>query len=230
MPQAWKPVIAELVGTAVFCFIGMGSICMNQWTTGEVGLAGIALAHGGALGLMIAVLGPLSGGHFNPAVTLGVLFAGRSDVRTAAAYVGAQLAGASLAALLLLLIVPPDIWGPVHLGAPALGPGVTVLQGTVMELALTFVLVLTVFGTAIDREGSRQALLPGLWIGLAVVVEVFVAGPMTGAALNPARAFGPALLSDFWTHHLVYWLSPVAGGVLAAMLASILWGGVRRKS
>jgi aquaporin Z len=222
MPQAWKPVVAELVGTAVFCFIGMASICMNQWTTGEVGLVGIALAHGGSLGLMIAVLGPISGGHFNPAVTLGVLFAGRLNVRTAFAYVAAQLAGASLAALLLMLIVPADIWGPVHLGAPVLGPGITVLQGTLIELTLTFVLVLTVFGTAIDREGSRQG-LSGLWIGLALLVAVLVGGPMTGAALNPARAFGPSLLSGFWAEHLVYWLSPVAGGVLAATLAMNLW-------
>ena len=217
MSGTWKASVAEFLGTFALCFIGAGAICTNQWTNGAVGLLGIAVAHGAVLAVMISALGHISGGHFNPAVTLGVLAAKKIDGKTASAHILAQLAGAASAGYLLTWIVPPHVWQPVHLGTPGLGPDLTVAQGVLLELVLTFFLVLAVFGTGIDPKGSWNA-IAGFGIGTVLVFDILVGGPLTGASMNPARTFGPALASGFWDHHLVYWIGPIAGGVLAGWL------------
>ena len=219
MKSGWRPLVAEFLGTFALCFIGAGAICTNQWTDGAVGLLGIAVAHGAVLAVMISALGHISGGHFNPAVTVGVLTANKIEGARAAAYVAAQLAGAAGAGYLLTLIVPETVWQPVHLGTPALAGGITVAQGTLIEMVLTFFLVLTVFGTGIDPKGSWNA-IAGFGIGTVLVFDILFGGPLTGASMNPARTFGPALASGFWDHHLVYWLGPILGGILAGFLYS----------
>ena len=208
---------AECLGTFALCFIGAGSICVNQWSGGSVGLLGIALAHGTVLAVMISALGHISGGHFNPAVTLGVLTTGKISGRRALSYMVVQLAGAAAAGFLLRFIVPEQAWQPVHLGTPSLGPGITIVQAVTVEAVLTFFLVLAVCGTALDPRGSWNA-VSGFGIGTALVFDILVGGPITGAAVNPARTFGPALASRYWDHHLVYWLGPLTGGILAAFL------------
>ena len=220
MKNAGKPLVAEFLGTFALCVVGAGAICTNQWTEGSLGLLGIAIAHGAVLAVMISTLGHISGGHFNPAVTIGVFTARKIDGRRAAGYLLAQLAGAAAAGCLLAWIFPASVWQPVHLGTPALSAGVGVAQGILVELVLTCFLVLAVFGTAVDPKGSWGA-IAGFGIGTALLFGILVGGPLTGAALNPARAFGPALASGFWDHHVVYWIGPLLGGILAAVLYSI---------
>lgn len=217
MSEALRAAIAEFIGTFALCFIGAGAICTNQWSHGAVGLVGIAIAHGAVLSVMISTLGHVSGGHFNPAVTVAVLTGRKISPTQAARYILAQLAGAGAAGYLLLAIVPASVWQPVHLGTPALGADVTVFQGIVIETVLTFFLALSVFGTAVDPKGSGNA-VAGFGIGTVLVFDILFGGPLTGASMNPARTFGPALASGYWNHHLVYWIGPLLGGLLAGWL------------
>jgi len=228
MKDDGKSLVAELLGTFALCFIGAGVVCTNHWTNGAVGLVGIALAHGAVLAVMISALGHHSGGHFNPAVTIGVLVAGRISRKRALGYVMAQLAGSVLAGFLLLLMFPEDVWRPVHLGTPILSVQTTVTEGLLLEMLLTFFLVLTVFGTAVDPKGSWNA-IAGFGIGTVLVFDILVGGPLTGASMNPARTFGPALASGYWDNHLVYWVGPMVGGILAAALyTKVFLGGKKR--
>ena len=225
--KVWAAAVAEFCGTFALCFIGAGVICTNQWTGGMVGLLGIAVAHGTVLAVMISSLGHISGGHFNPAVTVAAFTAGKVNGDQALAYIMAQLSGGVVAGYLLTLIVPEAIWRSVHLGTPALGMGLNIVQGVLLEMVLTFFLVLAVFGTAVDPKGSWNA-IAGFGIGTVLIFDILVGGPLTGAAMNPARAFGPALASGFWEHHLVYWLGPLLGGILAAMLYNRVFLGKKR--
>ena len=228
MKEGGRALVAEFIGTFALCFIGAGVICTNDLTMGAVGLVGIALAHGAVLGVMISALGHHSGGHFNPAVTIGLLTVGRISRKRALGYVAVQLAGSVLAGYLLLLIFPERVWQPVHLGTPGLSAQTTLMEGILVEIILTFFLVLTVCGTAVDPKGSWNA-VAGFGIGTVLVFDILMGGPLTGAAMNPARAFGPALASGYWKHHLVYWIGPLVGGILAAALyAKVFLGGKKR--
>ena len=212
-----RPLVAEFLGTFALCFIGAGAICTNQWTGGAVGLLGIAIAHGTVLAVMISALGHVSGGHFNPAVTTGLFVAKKIDLKQAGNYWAAQLFGAAAAGYILKAIVPPMVWRAVHLGAPGLGFGIGAGEAIVFEMILTIFLVLAVFGTAVDPKGSWNA-VAGFGIGTVLIFDILVAGPLTGAAMNPARAFGPALASGYWDNHGIYWIGPLLGGVLAGFL------------
>ena len=228
MREIGRAAVAECVGTFALCFIGAGAICVNQWTGGQVGLLGIAMAHGTILAVMVSAMGHVSGAHFNPAVTVGLLSVNQINTQRAIAYLLAQCLGAVAAGYLLKTIVPSTVWQPVHLGTPALGAGVTIGQATLLEAILTFFLVLTVFGTAVDPKGSWNA-IAGFGIGTVLIGDILVGGPVSGAAMNPARAFGPAIASGYWEHHLVYWLGPLLGGVAAAYLyATVLRNGKKR--
>lgn len=222
MSRMREAAVAEFLGTFALCFIGAGVICVNEWAGSGVGLLGIAIAHGTVLAVMISALGHLSGGHFNPAVTLGILAANRVEAPRAAVYIAAQLAGAIAAGFLLRFLVPESVWSLVHLGTPGLGAGMTPGKAVLVECVLTFFLVLTVFGTAVDPKGSWTS-VAGFGIGTVLIFDILFGGPLTGAAMNPARAFGPALASGSWSHHLVYWLGPLTGGVLAGVLYSNLF-------
>ena len=166
---------------------------------------------------MISALGRISGGHFNPAVTISILWVNKIELSKAILYVVAQLLGAVAAAGLLRMIIPASVWQAVHLGTPSLGLGIAAGQALLLEGVLTAFLVLAVFGTAVDPSGSWNA-VAGFGIGTVLVFDILVGGPLTGAAMNPARAFGPALVSWSWDNHLVYWLGPVLGGIAAASL------------
>lgn len=211
-----RPLIAELVGTALFVFVGAGSVVMNAALPNAVGPLGVALAHGVGLAILVTATMGISGGHLNPAVTAGLLVARKVDGRTAATYLGAQLFGAFLGATLVRLLLPPAAVSATSAGLPALGDSVTFWQGVWIEAVLTFLLVSAVFGTAVSSEAPKVG---GFGIGLAVFVSALVAGPLTGAALNPARAFGPAVVA--WEPHgqAVYWIGPLLG----ALFAGALW-------
>jgi aquaporin Z len=210
-----RSLIGEFVGTFALVFIGAGSIVTDHLTKGSLGLAGIAAAHALVLAIMISALGHISGGHFNPAVTVALLIARRISITLAGLYVVTQLLAAVVAGLFLLAVFPSSAWQPVHLGTPALGNGATFGTGVLLEAILTFFLVFAVFGVAVDVRGPFKG-IAGFGIGLVLGFDILMGGPLTGAAMNPARAFGPALVSGFWQDALVYWIGPLLGAAAAA--------------
>jgi MIP family channel proteins len=210
-----RPLIAELIGTFAFVFIGAGSIVTNTLTHGTVGLVGIAFALGLSLAIMITIFAATSGGHINPAVTIAFLVTRRIAPLLGILYIVAQLVGATLAGLLLRAIFPQPVWQAAQLGTTNLGPGVSFGIGVLIEAVLTFFLLLAVFGTAVDPRAPK---IGGFGIGLTLFVAVLVGGPLTGASLNPARTFGPALAGGFWQNDLVYWIGPIVGAVIAALI------------
>lgn len=219
MNASFRPMFAEFLGTALFVFIGAGSVVANAMTAGGVTPLGIALAHGVGMAILISSLMGISGGHLNPAVSLGVFVAGRIDGRTLGRYVLAQLAGGIAGAALLKLLFASTAVRAVTAGAPQLSLNIGFVQGIAIEAAFTFFLVSAVFGTAVSSEAPK---IGGFGIGLAIFVSALVVGGLTGAALNPARAFGPALVA--WSFHsqAVYWIGPLAGGALAGWVWKVL--------
>lgn len=210
----WRAALAEAIGTFALVFIGAGSVIADQVSGGRIGLTGIALAHGLAIATLVSATGHLSGGHLNPAVTVGFVVTRRMTVAQGVRYAAAQLVGAFFAALFLTASFPEAARQAAHLGTPALAQGVTPGVGIVVEAVLTFLLVFVVFGVAVDARGPRG--VAGLMIGLVIAMDILAAGTLTGGAMNPARAFGPALLSGFWRNQIVYWIGPLLGGALAA--------------
>jgi MIP family channel proteins len=219
-----QKLVAEFLGTFALIFFGAGSICTDQYlhATGGIGLLAIALAHGLAIGLMVSALGHISGGHFNPAVTVGIWVTKRIGTMEAFAYWIAQLAGATAAAFVLKAAIPEETWRAVALGTPQLARDFPVWAAMALEGVTTFFLVLTVFATAVDEKGAFKA-IAGFGIGISITLGILVAGPLTGAALNPARAFGPALAATHWAHQGVYWVGPLAGGFVAGLLYDTLY-------
>jgi MIP family channel proteins len=213
--------VAEFIGTFTLIFIGAGSICADQYlkTTGQggVGLLGIAVAHGLAFGIMVTAVGHISGGHLNPAVTIGFWVTKRLGTLQSLLYWVAQLLGGVAAALLLTLIVPDSIWRPVALGTPDLATDFTVWHGMLLEAVMTFFLVFVVFATAVDAKGAFNK-IAGFAIGLTITMDILFGGPLTGASMNPARSFGPAIVAHHWTNHGVYWIGPLFGGILAGVV------------
>ncbi|HEX2141311.1 MAG TPA: aquaporin [Candidatus Limnocylindria bacterium] len=216
MDRRGAALVAEAVGTFLFVFVGAGSVVLATHA-GDAGpgLVGIALAHGLALAVLISAFGAISGGHFNPAVTVAVRLAGRIEWGNAVGYVIAQLLGAAVAAFALRAVLPESSWEPSGIGSPALGQGIGIGAGIAIEAVLTVLLVLAVFGTAIDARAPR---LGGMAIGLAVTADVLMGGPLTGAAMNPARWFGPAVASGQLDNWYVWWVGPLLGGIVAALI------------
>jgi aquaporin TIP len=221
---------AEFVGTFALIFIGAGSILaltklLEPATNGSAQASGVyssltlvsvALAHGLVIAVMVSAVGHISGGHFNPAVTLGFLVTRRLAPSLALVYWSVQLLGATAGALLLRWLFSDTVRATTNLGAPALGGGVSVWQGVVIEGVLTFFLVWVVFATAADPGGAFKS-IAGMAIGLTITFDIFMGGPLTGAAMNPARAFGPELVSRHWSNAWVWYVGPFVGGAVAAL-------------
>lgn len=214
-----QKLLAEFIGTFSLVFFGEGAICTDQYLhgTGGIGLLAIALAHGLAIAILVSSLGHISGAHFNPAITIGFWVTKRVNTVDTILYWVAQLAGAIAAAFLLKSIVPEDTWRAVALGTPELARDFPRWAGMALEAVTTFFLVLVVFATAVDERGTFKA-IGGFGIGLTITLGILVAGPFTGGALNPARAFGPALAANHFANHGVYWVGPLAGGFVAGLL------------
>ncbi len=215
---------AEFLGTFALIFFGAGAVCVD-WhlrATGGLGLPAIALAHGLAFAIMVSALGYISGGHFNPAITIGYWVTKRLSTLDTLAYWGAQLLGATAAAFLLKVIIPDETWRNVALGTPELMRDFPTWAALALEAVTTFFLVLVVFTTAVDERGSFRA-IGGFAAGLTITVGMLVAGPFTGGALNPARAFGPALASHHWLNQGTYWVGPLGGGFVAGLLYDTLF-------
>jgi aquaporin Z len=217
---------AEFVGTFTLIFIGAGAtLTLGQALTFArfpapvsplFTIVAIAIANGLAIGVMVSAVGHISGGHFNPAITLGFLITRRLAPMLALVYWVIQFAAAAAAALLLRWIYDAITRDTYHLGAPGLAPNISTWQGVVIEGVLTFFLVWVVFASAADPGGSFKS-IAGLAIGLTITIDVIMGGPLTGAAMNPARAFGPQLVQHDWTDAWVWYLGPFAGGAIAAL-------------
>lgn len=214
-PSLAAKLVAEALGTFLFVFVGAGSIVLITHTGGGGGgLVGVALAHGIALGVVVSAFGFISGGHINPAVTVAIWVAGRIDAMTGALYVIAQLIGAAAAAYALRLVFPESSWQPTAIGGAAVAAGITLTGAIVIEAVLTAVLLVAVFGTAVDARAPK---LGGMAIGLSVTADVLMGGPLTGAAMNPARWFGPALAAGAWDNWFVWIIGPLAGALIVAL-------------
>ena len=201
-----RKLVAEFVGTFALIFMGVGAVIVGS------GIVGVALAHGLAIALMVTALGHISGGVFNPAISIALWATRRLPTTIAILYIVAQLAGGAAGAAALLMF--PAALRDVANGVPNLN-GVDFIQGVGIEAILTFFLVIAVFGNAIDKRGPR---LGGFGIGLIITMDILAAGRLTGAAMNPARAFGPEVIFGDWSNALVYWIGPVIGAVVAALL------------
>jgi aquaporin Z len=214
MDQGPKSYWAEFLGTFALCFVGQGAIVV-QYMLGRDDLLTIAAAHGLVFAVMIGALGSVSGGHFNPAVTFGFVTTGRQSWTSAITYWVSQVLGAVVASVLLRSAVPGEAGDAVHYGVPAIAPGLGVSQAFILEFVLTFLLVTSVWGTVVDERAPR---IGGFGVGLTLMAAMLVGGPLTGSALNPARAIGAALVSGHWDHQWLYWVAPLLGGAAAARL------------
>lgn len=207
--------VAEALGTFGLVFFGCGAVVMSSLPGAGYGLLGVALAHAIVLSVMITATMNISGGHLNPAVTIGLWSVKRVDAITAGVYVAAQVAGGVLAAYTLRTVLPAGISRVGTLGTPVLANAMGLTDGIILEAVLTFFLVSAVFGTAVSPDAPKVG---GFGIGLVLLFDILVGGTMTGAAVNPARAFGPALVTGTWYAQPVWWIGPIIGGVLAAQL------------
>lgn len=216
--QNWQKYLAELVATFIFIFICAGSVLANWQTGGSVGLLGIALASGLTLTAMIYSVFHISGGHLNPAVTIALLATGKIKPLNALGYVVSQMLGSVLAALLLKFIFA-NVSAQFYLGDVAIGAGVAPAMALITEAALTFFLVWSIYGAIVDKRAFAG--FGPIAPGIILAVSILVAGSVSGAALNPVRSFGPAIVSVHWTNHWVYWAGPIAGGLLAAIAYQI---------
>ena len=214
-PKDLRPLVAEFIGTALFVFLGVGAIVVNAATSNGIGVVGIALAHGVGIAVLITMTMAISGGHLNPAVSVALWLTQKIDGRTLGKYVAAQIAGAVVGALLVKGLFPSGAARVTSLGTPQLAGTLGLFEGIGIEALLTFFLVSAVFGTAVSPHAPKVG---GFGIGLAIFVCGLVGGALTGAAMNPARAIGPALVSWEWHGQAVYWLGPLLGATAAGAL------------
>jgi aquaporin TIP len=204
-----KALVAEFIGTFALVFVGIGSIAIG------VGLLGVAWAQGLAFAVMVSATAATSGGHLNPAVTLGAWIGKKIQTVPAILYIIAQCLGAIAGVWAFSQFVPPETHQAFRLGTPMLGANTTPVAGMFMEAILTFFLVFVVYGTVFDTRAPKFG---GLFAGLTIVFGIVVAGPLTGAAMNPARHLGSALLSGTFDNMWVYWAGPLLGGLAAGLV------------
>lgn len=221
--DSFKKYIAEFIGTFTLVFIAAGAVCTDYYLRkaggAGIGVLGISIAYGLAIVSITYALSYISGAHINPAVTIACWITRRMNPNTAINYIVAQVAGASLAGFVLKILFPEALF-TVNLGTSTLGDGVSIAQGLAMEFIISFLLVLTIFGTAIDKRSFSS--FSGLTIGLVVLFGVLISSPISSGAMNPARAFGPAIASGQFTHHYIWWVGPVLGGMAAAFFYDIV--------
>lgn len=215
LADTWRRSFVELLGAFTLVFAGAGAI-MSVGPQADAGTLEVALATGLAIAVMVSAVGHISGGHFNPAITFGFIVTRRMNALLGVAYIVAQLAGGVLAALLLRWIFPAANRDAANLGAPSVHT-IDIGAALVIEALITFFLVWVVFAVTTDLRNA-YTMLAGLAIGLVIVFGMLLAYPLTGGAFNPARAFGPQLISNTWNDAWIYYVGPLAGGAIAALL------------
>ena len=217
MRDAIRHFTAEFVGIFALVFFGGGAIMAAR--DGGIGLVEAALAHGLILAAMVTATMRISG-HLNPAVTIGFMVTRRIEPVMGGVYIIAQLLGAIAAAWALKGVMPDILFEATRGGGQSVAAAVSTGQAIAVEAIATFFLVFTVFGTAVDPQAPKVG---GLAIGLVVTACILAIGPLTGASLNPARSFGPAVASGIFEGHLIYWAGPIVGGVAGALLYDTLF-------
>ena len=209
--------IAEALGTYCLVFAGTGAVIVDQITGGKVGGLGISLVFGLIVLAMIYAIGHVSGAHMNPAVTIGFWAARQHPAAELLPYMSAQIIGAVAASLTLKLLF---IGQPTTLGATL--PAGPAFQSLALETILTAILMFTIMGVAKDDRAEGE--MAGIAIGAVVALEAAFGGPISGASMNPARSFAPALVSLNFAHHWIYWAGPIAGAVLGARMYRFIRG------
>jgi aquaporin Z len=212
MRDSWRHFVAEFIGTFALVFVGGAAIMIAKDTNSPAGLLGIAFAHGLILAVMVSALMRISG-HFNPAVTLGFVVTRRIEIPMAGVYILAQIIGAIVGAYVLKWTFPFALFEATRGGGQAVALQVTGGQAFLLEL-------IVVFGTAVDPKAPR---IGGLAIGLVVAADILAIGPLTGGSMNPARSFGPAVASGVFEAQMIFWLAPIAGALVAALLYEYLF-------
>ncbi|CAF1985768.1 unnamed protein product [Rotaria magnacalcarata] len=230
--QVIRPLLVELIGTALFILIGMWGVCSGA------GVLTAALAFGLALAVFAASFGHISGVHFNPAVTIGILIAGEIQALMAVLYIVMQLLGGIAAGGILRLLLTTSVYGQCKGGATLLAKyavnetavkgavsygadSVRIWQGILIEFIATFVLVTVILMVVLDTK-SKTGLAP-LLVGLTLAVNILAIGAYTGGSLNPARSLGPAIFAHQWDDHFVYWIGPIVGAIVAGFLYRTVW-------
>jgi MIP family channel proteins len=214
MKDAWRHFAAEFIGTFALVFIGGGAIITSPMLQVQAAVVNIAFAHGLILALMVTATMRVSG-HLNPAVTAGFLATRRIEPMMAVVYWIAQFTGAIIAAYALKALFPANIVAMTKLGGQSISADITLLKAIILEAIATFFLVFVVFGTAVDPKGPKVG---GFAIGLTVTADILGIGPLTGASMNPARSFGPAVVMNRFEGQAAYWIGPIVGGMIAALL------------
>ena len=219
MRDSYRHFVAEFVGTFGLVFIGGGAIMAAELVRNPAGITQVALAHGLILALMVTATMRVSG-HLNPAVTLGFLVTKRIEPVMAGVYIIAQILAAILAAYALKGLFPAAVGASTRLGGQSISIEVSTLQAILLEFIATFFLVFVVFGTAVDPKAPKVG---GFAIGLTIAADILAIGPLTGASMNPARSFGPAVASGIFEGQVVYWIGPILGGIAAALIYEALF-------
>jgi MIP family channel proteins len=214
MRDAWRHFTAEFVGTFALVFVGGGAIITSPMLSQQAAVVNIAFAHGIILAIMVTATMRISG-HFNPAVTTGFLVTRRIEPMMAVIYWIAQFTGAVVAAYALKSLYPDTIVQMTKLGGQSISSDITLVQAIVLEGIATFFLMFVIFGTAVDPRAPRVG---GFAIGLAVTAGILSIGPLTGGSMNPARSFGPAVVMGIYNGQAAYWIGPIVGAVVAALL------------
>lgn len=215
MSDTVRRATAEAFGTFALVFFGCGAVVMQSFPDARYGILGIALIHAVVLSVAITATMGISGGHLNPAVTVGLLLVRRITLATAGIHVAAQLAGAVVAAWAVTQLLPANVGVLSNWGTPMVTSQLTLGGAIALEALGTFFLMSAVMGTIVAKDAPRVG---GFGVGLTLVFVIMVMGPLTGAAVNPARAFGPALRTGVWTAQAVWWIGPIIGAALAALL------------
>ncbi|XP_077232899.1 aquaporin TIP1-2 [Tasmannia lanceolata] len=224
-PDTLKAALAEFISMIIFVFAGEGSgmafskLTSNGSTT-PAGLVAAALAHAFALFVAVSVGANISGGHVNPAVTFGAFLGGNITLLRGIFYWIAQLLGSVVACLLLKFAT-----GGLETSAFSLSTDVSVWNALVFEIVMTFGLVYTVYATAVDPKKGNLGVIAPIAIGFIVGANILAGGAFDGASMNPAVSFGPAVVSWTWTNHWVYWLGPLVGAAIAALVYDIIFIG-----
>lgn len=216
--QVWilkREVLAEAIGTFILVFAGTGAVMVNHISQNAITHLGISFVFGAVVTALIYTLGHISGAHLNPAVSLALWTAGFFPKNRLLPYILAQLFGAIAASGCLII----SLGKVANLGA-TLPLNDNWQQALFLEFLLTFILMLVIFGSALDRHAPNG--FAGLAIGLTVGLEAAFMGPITGASMNPARSFAPALVGGIWQHHWVYWIAPILGAQLAGIVYLLL--------
>ena len=223
-PRAW---LAEAIATYGLVFFGPLSVILAVSAFGEelttMSVLFISLGHGGAIAFMVYAFGHVSGAHINPAVTIPMIITKKIGVTDGIGYIISQLIGAVAAAGTLAVILP-ELGGAVNFatqGGPSELINNSISSGFLVEAIMTFFLVVTIFMVAVHKKAAPG--IHGFSIGGMVFLIHLVGVPLTGASVNPARTFGPALISGFWELHWLYWAAPIVGGIIAGLLMNYIY-------